>query len=276
MLLDTLSLLVTINEVDWLVTNRTVADMEDKLPREERLEWARQMCTAGGDTRFEKFKNFLQMRKSVLENVELMGSKGGGDYGRENIGTTGCSYCGKPGHSEDRCFSKQRDTGGQGQGGGKGFPAGGRGGCAICQSQEHWKNECPDLGTFMDKKFAKKGGSSNSTRGGRGGGQGGGANGGGANGGGGGGTAAADVGSNTLRAVECPRCKASSKLSFCAGCKASSSITHCLLHCEGFMVLSVKDRADIVKTAKACAICLHPSHTADRCCNKDKDKAALF
>ena len=37
------------------------------------------------------------------------------------------------------------------------------------------------------------------------------------------------------------------------------------------MVLSVKDRADFVKTAKACAICLHPSHTADRCYNKDKD-----
>ena len=38
------------------------------------------------------------------------------------------------------------------------------------------------------------------------------------------------------------------------------------------MVLSFKDRSDIVKTAKACAICLHPSHTADRCYNKDKDK----
>ena len=37
------------------------------------------------------------------------------------------------------------------------------------------------------------------------------------------------------------------------------------------MVLSFKDRSDIVKTAKACAICLHPSHTADRCYNKDKD-----
>ena len=37
------------------------------------------------------------------------------------------------------------------------------------------------------------------------------------------------------------------------------------------MVLSVKDRGDIVKAAKACAICLHSSHTADRCYNKDKD-----
>ena len=37
------------------------------------------------------------------------------------------------------------------------------------------------------------------------------------------------------------------------------------------MVLSVKDRVDIVKSAKHCAICLHPSHTTDRCYNKDKD-----
>ena len=140
--------------------------MEDKLPKEEMLEWARQMCAVEGDTRFEKFKNFLQQRKSVLENIELMGNKGGGDQGRENTGT-GCSYCGKPNHSEDKCYTKQRDAGGQGQGGGRGLPPGGKGGCAICSSQDHWKNECPDLGTFRDKKFAKKGGSSNSTRGGR-------------------------------------------------------------------------------------------------------------
>ena len=37
------------------------------------------------------------------------------------------------------------------------------------------------------------------------------------------------------------------------------------------MVLSVKDRVDIVKSAKHCAICLHPSHTTDKCFNKDKD-----
>ena len=49
MLLDTHFLLITINEVDWLVTNRTVADMEDKLPREEIMEWARQMCSMEED-----------------------------------------------------------------------------------------------------------------------------------------------------------------------------------------------------------------------------------
>ena len=91
MLLDTHSLLVTLNEVDWLVTNRTVADMEDRLPREERLEWAKQMSVVAGDTRFENFKTFLMMRKVVLENVKLMGSKCGGEHGRGTSGTS-CGY----------------------------------------------------------------------------------------------------------------------------------------------------------------------------------------
>ena len=115
------------------------------------------------DTRFEMFKNFLQMRKAVFENVELRGSKCGGDSSRENTGTTGCGYCGTPGHSEEKCWSKERNVGGQGQTGGRGIPVG-KGGCDICQSQEHWKNECPHLGTIKDKKFVKKGGKSNSTR----------------------------------------------------------------------------------------------------------------
>ena len=101
MLLDTHSLLVNLNEVDWLVTNKTVAEMEDKLPREEKLEWAKQMCTVTGDTRFEKFRNFLQSRKAVLESVELMGCRSGGDDG---VGIK-CDYCNRPGHKADKCFT---------------------------------------------------------------------------------------------------------------------------------------------------------------------------
>ena len=37
------------------------------------------------------------------------------------------------------------------------------------------------------------------------------------------------------------------------------------------MVLSVKDRVDMVKAAKHCAVCLHPNHTTDKCFSKDKD-----
>ena len=78
--------------------------MEDKLPRDERIEWAKQMCAVAGDTRFEKFRQFLQIRKSVLERVELMGSKSGGDTG---YGGISCEYCGKPNHATDKCFTKQ-------------------------------------------------------------------------------------------------------------------------------------------------------------------------
>ena len=128
---------------------------------------------------------------------------------------------------------------------------GGRGGCAICNELDHWKNECPLKGTTSDKKHMGNKVSNRAKK------QGNGVN--------------VDIGSNTLRALECQRCKAASKLTFCPGCRRSTGINHCLLHCEGFMVLSVKDRVDIVKSAKHCAICLHPSHTTDKCFNKDKD-----
>ena len=250
MLLDTHSLLATLNEVEWLVTNKSVAEMEDKLPREERLEWAKQMGAVTGDTRFEKFKNFLMSRKSVLESVELMGCRSVGD---DSVGVK-CEYCSRPGHTADECYTKQRKQGGQ-PGGGN-IPRG-KGGCAICNSEDHWKNECPEKGSAKDKRSGRK---ANSLRGGQS-----------SGGAGGGGAVSAEVGSNTLRAQECPRCKAASKLSYCAGCHKTASITHCLLHCESYMILSVKDRADLVRSSKTCAICLHSSHTADKCFNKDKD-----
>ena len=87
----------------------------------------------------------------------------------------------------------------------------------------------------------------------------------------GGNVAVGDIGSNTLRALECQRCRFADKLTYCPGCKKSAGINHCILHCEGFMVLSVKDRVDVVKSSKYCAICLHHAHTADRCFSKDKD-----
>ena len=79
------------------------------------------------------------------------------------------------------------------------------------------------------------------------------------------------MGSNTLRALDCNRCKAASKLTMCAGCKKTTNINHCLAHCSSFLVLGVNDRVNIVKSSKSCAICLHPSHTSDKCLNKSKD-----
>ena len=60
------------------------------------------------------------------------------------LGEDNCSYCSKPGHVENDCFSKRRD---QKLGSSK-F----KGGCAICKEDGHWKNECPKRGTDEDTK----------------------------------------------------------------------------------------------------------------------------
>ena len=254
-LLDTHSLLVSLGEDDWLTSNRTVSELENKLPREEKLEWAKLCGTRLGDTRFEKFKHFLQGRKQVMEILECMG-------GISVESSSKCDYCHKSNHTEDSCYAKQRAQGG---GGGRGRRA--KDGCAICESLDHWKNECPQKGTVRDKKFSGgKGASNNSTRGkgGGGGGQ--------QVGSGDGGTLSGGVASNTLRPLECPRCKYSSKLTNCAGCQKTANINHCLLHCPSFNLLSVVDKVNVVKTSRSCAVCLHPSHTSDKCDFKDKEK----
>ena len=89
----------------------------------------------GGETKFEKFKNFLVSRKAVLDNVELMG--------RRSEGST-CEFCGKSGHTEDKCFAKRRQKDGK--------KPKGKSGCAICGDLDHWKNECPERGSNKDKK----------------------------------------------------------------------------------------------------------------------------
>ena len=265
-LLDTHSLLVSLGEEDWLTTNKTVSELENMLPRDEKCKWAELCGTVAGETKFERFRNFLQSRKKVMEVLDSMGGMSVG-------GSSQCSYCQKPGHTEDSCFAKQRAQGGSGQGvSGQGSAGqGGRknkDGCAICGSSGHWWKDCPDKGTEKDKKFSGgKGSKTNSTRG-RGiqsGGHGGSPD-------GDGGTVSAGVGSNTLRPLECPRCKYSAKLTSCAGCKKTTNINHCLLHCPSFNLLSVVDKVNVVKSSKSCAICLHPSHTSDRCDFRSQDK----
>ena len=255
-LLDTHTLLASLGEEDWLTSNRTVSELESKLPREEKFEWAKQQRTLPGDNKFEKFKCFLQQRKDIMEAMEGMGDKFGG-------GTDRCSYCAKPGHMEDDCHAKQRAQ----SRGGKSFD-----GCAICSSPDHWKNECPEKGgeRDRDRRFNRgRGSSTNFSRGRgqrdkRGDGR--------VDNGGGGSSVGGDIGSNVLRPLECPRCKYSSKLTSCAGCKKTANINHCLLHCPVFNALSVNDKVTAVKGSKSCAVCLHPTHVTDKCDFKDKDK----
>ena len=83
MLLDTHSCLTAIGEEDWLVSNRSVADLEDKLPGDEKIEWAKRIQTLEGGTKFEKFKNFLLERKQILDTIEAMGSKQAGTGERQ-------------------------------------------------------------------------------------------------------------------------------------------------------------------------------------------------
>ena len=234
---DTHSLLINLGEEDWLTSSRTVSELESKLPREEKIEWAKSGSGHVGETDFERFKNFLTLRKSVMEALESMGGLSGDKEGNK------CSFCGKNGHTEDVCFSKKRAEKGS-KGSGKR-----NSGCAICGSEDHWKNECPDRGSNRDRKAKTNKGAAT-----------------------GAGKNNVDVGSNSLRPLECQRCKFSSKLTKCAGCKKTSNINHCLLHCPEFNLLSVVDKTNVVKSSKSCAICLHPSHTSDKCDFKDKDK----
>ena len=74
MLMDTHALLLNINELEWLVSNCSVAELEDRLPYSERVEWARCMSTVEGASKFEKFKNFLLDRKAITKNMASMGA----------------------------------------------------------------------------------------------------------------------------------------------------------------------------------------------------------
>ena len=59
LLLDTHALLASMGEEDWLVSSMSVSELEAKLPLEEKVEWAKQMGTVAGHTKFEKFRNFF-------------------------------------------------------------------------------------------------------------------------------------------------------------------------------------------------------------------------
>jgi len=154
-----------------------------------------------------------------------------------------CNYCNQPNHTEDICFAKQKALG-----------KGSKYKCKICDSPDHWKNECPERGSNKDKNHR---GGNNSNRGAvvsKSGSR----------------VSGHEVASNTLRPLECSRCKYSAKLSSCAGCKKTSDINHCLLHCPAYNSMSLAEKVNVVKSSRSCAVCLHPSHTSDRCDFKDK------
>ena len=98
-LLDTHSLLASMGEEDWLTASRSMSVLENKLPRDEKIEWANQYEVLPGDTKFEKFKGFLQQRKRIMEVLESMGDRPDTVSNRDS---DMCGYCSKPGHTEDK------------------------------------------------------------------------------------------------------------------------------------------------------------------------------
>ena len=62
-LLDTHSLLVNLGEEDWLTSSRSVSELENKLPRDEKLDWARSSCLLPGTTKFESLRTFCKGEK---------------------------------------------------------------------------------------------------------------------------------------------------------------------------------------------------------------------
>ena len=55
------------------------------------------------------------------------------------------------------------------------------------------------------------------------------------------------------------------------GCDKTSNIDHCVLHCPSFTILGVEDRVKKLETYRGCAVCLHPTHTADKCKYRSMD-----
>ena len=257
MLEDSEALLISIGMQDWLTSSRSVSDMEDLLPDSEKLEWAKKVKGSSGSERFGKFKAFLKDRKEELEALDSIGSKAGQDRDKELT----CTYCGKKGHVEMDgnivvCRSKKFDQsrGKSKTGGDKKFASDFKNGCAICGNPEHWKNECPEKNTSKNRNFGGRGNTrAPPTHGGQGAVQTDGA-----------------VNSNQLRCAECNRCKfASNNISTCIGCKMNGNVDHCLLHCGQYLCLGVEERVKLVRTANACAVCLHSSHQASTCRYKD-------
>ena len=74
MMMDAHACLTAIGEQEWLVSNSRVAEMEDTLPRDEKLGWAEKILTVKDSTKFKKYVNFLKCRKKVMDSMDTMGT----------------------------------------------------------------------------------------------------------------------------------------------------------------------------------------------------------
>ena len=71
----------------------------------EKIEWAKSMSLLMGETKSDEFKNFLKLRKLVLESVLNMGCGSVGDRAVDQKGNrTSCEYCKMGNDSSKNCW----------------------------------------------------------------------------------------------------------------------------------------------------------------------------
>ena len=241
-LVDTETLLDGIGQGDYLRHPRELAELEDLLPHHEAQELIRRSNRFTGND-YEKYHKFLVERRTELEKLARLGTKGKTDLldKSENRSAGGdqvvCEKCGGR-HKTQDCWK-----------GGKGTKT-----CYKCGEEGHFKSQC--VNTLQRKK---RGGQTD-----------------GADTGPGDQTGKReDIHSNAVRPSFCNRCKNCSNLSTpCPGCaKTGSGLTHCLLHCPTFSMEGVKGKVEIVKKSNVCVVCLGVNHQSDKCRFKDNDKS---
>ena len=59
--------------------------------------------------------------------------------------------------------------------------------------------------------------------------------------------------------ITCPSCK-----------KQGNAVKHCIMHCEQYIMANVTQRAEWIKQAGYCVVCLHHGHKADTCAFRDR------
>ena len=258
MLEDTETLLSTMGQLEWLTSSVSVRQLEDKLPGAEQTRWAERMDSYAGRTRFEKFKLFLQERKTVEEKLKSIGTSHRGlKNSREETAKTGdwksgevCSFCSEKHSSEDCCKARRKHCLDNRL-------------CFKCVKPMHGRTPCSeaagtpgkgrqkaDLKTAKANKKAGGDGGEQKTR-----------------------YHEEFLASNSLRPADCLRCRyIGEQGKECAGCGEKANLEHCLAHCEAWIAGSVSEKVAYLKKAEACPVCLYPGHKAASCKHKDNPK----
>ena len=108
---DAYTSLEGLGQLEWLTSTRELSELEDRLPPEEKAEWAKLQNTLTGETNFDKFRRFLDHRKQILESVDQMGTRKSTPTPADKPDPKEdfCTYCRWKGHLQDKCKQKKKD-----------------------------------------------------------------------------------------------------------------------------------------------------------------------